>query len=477
MGLCLGGGSPRLFAAYPDLPPRLVGHVRMARCSCTGNYRGDIKVSRIIPGAEPKYRAHGQGTLVGGVYYHRESSVDAVRTGVTGKWRDGHVHGRAAVWYKWHHYDDGNRDGNDLNPARQEPGRRYFEGVHVDGDPHEFGVLIGTDIIYAGTWSRGDTHGPGRSWRTIGHHCPVGVTARNASGVGTNGLFAQAGCGRRVGLVRAEDGTVAFSGDMEDGRPIQGQAFDSQGLLVYSGNFGRHGIDRGGTLYLPDGRIVRSDSWHQRWELTDGPNGSDDDNGNAIAPCDRATLVYPNGDTVAYRWTVDTYEYTNVWRPVVRQFGYSEDGAPAAVAGSQLSSALGWQVVVPGRHNLDDLDDQDSDADAKVALVHTHLWPLCSGHLNRRRWMHDFLFWPCVYPRGRDYPEVDDAIQFVQHMTSQHHSDWRPTAMPSMPFTAYPRPSVCGPVLCAWVSGRPARSPQTKTTTLIYSCSFFLDAK
>jgi hypothetical protein len=413
---------PRTFAAYPQLSPRLVGRIGTTNC-LSGDYRGDVKeTSLFFSDGWRQYLPHGLGTAIDRL--DDAKAVDGHCCCISGEWRCGRAHGRAASWPECIESTHP-RPPEDTSPRDRIHG--YFEGDHVDGRPCGHGVLIGADVIRVGIWSSDGTC-IGRSWRTVVADIRLVPTRAldYLSGIGASGSSTLSGHETGAGLVRTGDGIVAFCGDVHKGRPAKGRAFDLSGSLIYEGEFGPHGINGKGTLYLADGRLMKSDTWKQTYCTETHASNADE-----AVPCLLATIIYPNGDTIECQWTEGTHQYGGTPPPVVGCFGYSQHDADAAVAGSHLSSPLGWQAVVPGRHDLDPSpqvgNDEDSNSTSSMmpALEHTHLFALCYGQLGRRRWIADFVFWPCVYPRGFDYPDVDVAIQFVEHMTSRH-SEWAP---------------------------------------------------
>ncbi|AVK76649.1 F-box domain containing protein [Pandoravirus neocaledonia] len=415
---------PRTFAAYPDLPPCLVGRIPLTGRPLTGDYRGDVERVPSFFGSEwQQYRPQGLGTAV-----YRFDGVESrlngnmLRRCVSGEWRDGHMHGHAVSWSGRGLCTDP-RPPEDRSCRYVEGDYHYFEGQHVDGRPCGRGALIGAGVIRLGVWSADGTC-VGQSWRITGADIKRVISngVDRLSGIGTTGSSALSGRETGPGLVRTGDGIVAFCGNLGDGRPTKGQAFDLSGSLIYDGEFGCDGIDGKGTLYLANGGVMKSDTWKQTYYAMTYTDT------NEAIPCLYGTITYPNGDKVKCQWIESAYEYGGMPSPVVYGFRYSRHDAAADVAGLCLSSALGWQVVVPGRHELDPAA-RDADGDppptTSAALERTHLSALCSGHLGRRRWIADFVFWPQVYPRGFDYPDADDAIQFVEHMTSRH-PEWAP---------------------------------------------------
>lgn len=358
-----------------------------SECVCEQHIYGGVGADGV------HYVAHGSGTMVG--------------TGLlecsTGKWDMG-VHDHTRAWWC-----DADRDRDD-DPYSE---RSY---VHVSRDDRFVALskrhlAIGRttvdddgdgkdddncDGVVDALWLSAPIHGGGRAG--------FGIRAlKSTSAYMAPALDELSGsC-----VVRREDQSLAFVGDITDGNPVRGCFYSRSGRPVCEGTMATdivgYGVLRDGTFHTVDGTRFTSDHWCL-YRTTP----------SATVLCKHMTLTLPRGDCFECDWVYDD-AYEASWpRLLVRTFR-TGDGRLT------IKSDLGWEVA-PRRRSPHDAADEAAEHKpwtwrAQGAFCYARPYGNDTPPL-------DCFIWPRIQLGASGLsPSLDDALAYLDHMASSY-PDW-----------------------------------------------------
>ncbi|AVK77026.1 F-box domain containing protein [Pandoravirus macleodensis] len=209
-------------------------------------------------------------------------------------------------------------------------------------------------------------------------------------------------------VVRREDRSLAFVGDIADGNPVRGCFYSRSGRPVCEGTMAMdimgYGVLRDGTFHTVDGTRFTSNHWCL-YRTTPC----------ATVLCKHMTLTLPRGDCFECDWIYDDAYEARCPRLLVRSFR-SGDGHMV------IKSDLGWEVAPRRRHSPHDAIDNAVQHKswtwrAQGALCYVRPFGNDTPPL-------DCFIWPRIQLGASALsPSLDDALAYLDHMASSY-PDW-----------------------------------------------------
>ncbi|WBR14507.1 F-box domain-containing protein [Pandoravirus kuranda] len=342
------------------------------------------------------YVVHGSGTVVG------TGSLECA----TGEWYAGRHECTRAWW------SDANSDDRDGDPYSERSyvhvprddrfvalSKRHLAVGHAatDSDDKDADNDSECGAVVDAMWLSVPIHGGGRAG--FGIRDLRSTTAYMAPALGE----LSGAC-----VVRREDRSLAFVGDIADGNPVRGCFYSRSGRPVCEGTMAvdiiGYGVLRDGTFHTVDGTRFASNHWCL-YRTTP----------SATVLCKHMTLTLPRGDCFECDWIYDD-AYEASWpRLLVRSFR-SGDGHMV------IKSDLGWEVAPRRRHSPHNAADN--------AIEHKSWTWRAQGALCYPRPFGndtpplDCFIWPRIaFGASGLSPSLDDALAYLDHMASSY-PDW-----------------------------------------------------